>query len=152
MWRGNMTPYYFRRVVGEGGRRATKVASKNQRTIAVSGIMESETVSPSPLSIITRWDRHGRTSLSTSHVCVSGEADPIPTRFGTEEETAKKNQHVVIFQTMEISLLPFIHHRVRTHNVFPFIPQRMKRHKELLFVRWKTKNIIWDMKETQIPK
>ena len=59
-----------------------------------------------------------------------------------------KSQHVVIFQATEISQLPFIHHRVkthkelpcsrqrvRTHNVFPFIPLRMKTHKELhLFV------------------
>ena len=28
----------------------------------------------------------------------------------------------------------------------------MKMYKELPFVRWKNKNIIWDMKETQIPK
>ena len=33
-----------------------------------------------------------------------------------------------------------------------FIRLRMKTHKELPVVRWKTKNIIWDMEETQIQK
>ena len=53
--------------------------------------MEREAVSPSPLSIITMWDRHGMTSLSISHVCVSREEDPS-TMFGTEEETTKKKK------------------------------------------------------------
>ena len=40
------------------------------------------------------------------------------------------------------SLLPFIHHRVKTHNVFPLIPQRMKLHKELhLFVENQEHNL-----------
>ena len=57
----------------------------------------------------------------------------------TEEETAKKSQHAVNFQTMETSELPFIHHRVKTHNELPF------------FVgEWR--HVIWNMKETQAPK
>ena len=38
--------------------------------------------------------------MPISHVYVSGEADRL-TIFGTEEEPAKKNQHVENFQTME---------------------------------------------------
>ena len=41
---------------------------------------------------------------------------------------------------------------MKTHKQLPFMHQRMNTHKQLSFVRWKTKNIIWDMEETQIPK
>ena len=60
---------------------------------------ERPSLSPT-LSIITRRYGHGSTSLSISHLCVSGEAEPS-TMIGTEEEPAKKNQHVVNFQTMK---------------------------------------------------
>ena len=49
---------------------------------------ERSSLSPT-LSIITRWYGHGKTPLSISHVCVSGEAEPS-TMIGTEEEPAKK--------------------------------------------------------------
>ena len=68
--------------------------------------MERKTVSLSPiLSIIAGWYGCGRSSLSISHVCVGGEADPS-TIFGTEEEPAKKkDQPVVKFQTTEDKLV-----------------------------------------------
>ena len=46
---------------------------------------------------------------------------------------------MVSFQATETKQLPFTRRRVKTH-------------KQLPFVRWKTKNIIWDTEETQIPK
>ena len=59
---------------GGESRRPTMEASKNQRTIVVSRIMERTTVSPPTLSLITRWYGCGRPSLSISRVCVGGEA------------------------------------------------------------------------------
>ena len=70
--------------------------------------------------------------------------------IGTEEESAKKNQHVVNFQITEPKQLPFILHRVKTHNEFPFIHQRVKTHNESPFLHRRVK--IRNLKETQIPK
>ena len=102
------------------------------------------------LSIITRWYECGRASFSISHVCVSGEANLWP--WLVLRKSPPKKINTWIFKLRKISEFPFIHHRVKTHNKLPCNRQRMKTYKELPFVCWKTKNIIWDMKETQIPK
>ena len=62
---------------------------------------------------------------------------------GTVEETAKKGQPVVNFQTTETSQLQFIHHRVKTYNELPFSRQMVKTHNELSLLRRgvKTRNL-----------
>ena len=106
-------------------RQRTMITDKNQRTIVESRIMEGDTISPSPLFIITRWDRHVRASLSISHVCVSGEANPT-TIFGTDEELAKKKK-INTWRIFKLSSLPSIHHRVETHKSCHVVVKRGRR-------------------------
>ena len=99
---------------------------KGAVTIVVSRIMEREAVSLFTLSIITRWHRQSRTSLSIGHVWVGGEANRRPWLVLRKKQP--KSQHVGNFQTTETSYLPFIHQRGKPHNELPFIRRRTQTH------------------------
>ena len=145
-----LTPFQNAEIIKK--KKKKKKERKNQRTIEVSKdyrTVEVGEISLSPtLSITTRWNRQGRTSLSISNVCISEEVDPS-TMFGTEEETTKKKKKKKKstrgnFSNYGNKLVAVIHHRGKMHKELPFIhhrvklpciPQRMKTHKELpLFV------------------
>ena len=135
-----MTASFILRVVGEGfaACRPTIVASKNQQTIVVSRIVEvGGSFLFNSLSLSTSWHGHKRTSLSISHVCASGEVDLRP--WLVLRKKRPKSQHVVNFRTTETKQLPFI-------------VEGWRHISSCLLSVEKTKNIIWDMEETQIPK
>ena len=100
LWRGNMTPSFICQVVGKGAATLWLSADYSSKQELQSSGSERGRLS-STLSIITRWYGQGRTSLSISHVCISGEANLRP--WLVLRKKPPKSQHVMNFRTMETS-------------------------------------------------
>ena len=105
----------------------------------------------STLSIITRWYGHGRPSLSISRVCVNGEANLWPWWVLRKKPPKKTNSWWNFKLRKLVSCRLFITGWRRIRSCRLLVERWGHMNSGLLLVgEWR--RVIWDMKETQIPK
>ena len=137
-----MTPTYILQVVKEGGEARWPVDNCNGKqesdddSSKQNGGKRSR-LSPT-LSISTSWYGHRRTSLSINYVCVSGGANLRPWLVLRKGPSQKANTWG-IFNLRKL---------ISCHLVVKGWRHIMSSR----FFVWQWRYVIWDMKETQIPK
>ena len=153
LWRRNMTSYYILRVVGEGGRRPTIVASKNLKTLVVSGIMEREAVSLS-LSLQTSLSLQGDMGMREPHsqltMHVSAEKQTFD--YVRRKKLSKKANTWWIFKLRRLVSCCLFTPGWRRIISYHLVVKVWRRMKICRFFVGEWRHVVWNIKETQIPK